>query len=45
MEITPLTKITDIMKEYPGLLDQLIQLEPKFGLIKTPFGKMAIRGK
>ena len=43
MEITPQTKITDILKEFPGLLDQLIALEPKFSLLKTPFGRMAIR--
>ena len=43
MDITPQTKLTDILKEYPGLLDQLIRIEPKFGLLKTPFGKMAIR--
>ena len=43
MEITPQTKLTDIMEAYPGLLDQLIRQEPKFALIKTPLGKAMIR--
>ena len=43
MEITPQTKLTDILEEYPDLLDQLIQIEPKFSLLKTALGKIAIR--
>ena len=45
MNITPETKITDIINAYPGLLDQLIELEPKFSMLKSPIGKIAIRGK
>ena len=45
MEINENTKLTDIMEAYPQLLDQLISLDSRFGLLKTPFGRMAIRGK
>ena len=43
MEITPATKLTDILDAYPGLLDHLIKKEPKFSFLKTRLGKLAIR--
>ncbi len=43
MEITPSTKVTDILNAYPGLLDHLIKIEPKFAFLKTYLGKLAIR--
>ena len=43
MVITSETKLTDIIKEYPDLLDQLIRQDARFALLKTPFGRLAIK--
>ncbi|MEE0874198.1 MAG: DUF1858 domain-containing protein, partial [Ruminococcus sp.] len=41
--VTKDTKLKDIMQEYPWLLDELIKVEPKFKLAKTPVGKMLLK--
>lgn len=43
MKVTKDTKLKDIMQEYPWLLDELIKVEPKFKLAKTPVGKMLLK--
>lgn len=43
MNVTKDTKLKDIMQEYPWLLDELIKVEPKFKLAKTPVGKMLLK--
>ena len=37
------TKLTDILKEYPWLPDELVKLDGRLKIIKTPVGKMMIR--
>jgi len=46
MELNPKTKIDDLLKEYPFLLDYLVSRSPSFSLLKNPVmrktvGKMA----
>jgi len=36
MEITPMTKIGDLLKEFPGLEETLIGLSPKYQLLRNP---------
>ena len=43
MNVTKDTKLKDIMQEYPWLLYELIKVEPKFKLAKTPVGKMLLK--
>ena len=43
MNVTKDTKLKDIMQEYPWLLDELIKVEPKFKLAKTPVGKILLQ--
>ena len=43
MEINRNTKLSDILKEYPWLPDELIKLDGRFKIIKTPIGKMMIK--
>ena len=40
MEINSNTKLTDILKEYPWLPDELVKLDGRLGVLKTPVGKM-----
>ena len=42
-EITSNTKLTDILKEYPWLPDELVKLDGRLGVLKTPVGKMMIK--
>jgi len=37
MVITPETKIADLLKEYPHLLDVLADYSPAFGKLRNPF--------
>ena len=43
MEINSNTKLTDILKEYPWLPDELVKLDGRLGVLKTPVGKMMIK--
>lgn len=43
MEFNSDTKLTDILKEYPWLPDELEKLDGRSKIIKTPVGKMMIR--
>jgi hypothetical protein len=50
MKISPKTKINNLLKDYPFLLDFLIDLSPKFGKLKNPVmrrtvGRMANLGQ
>ena len=42
MEITAETRVADVMKEYPWLVDEAIKMDSRFGILKTPIGKMMI---
>ena len=39
MNINGKTKVTDIMAQYPWLLDELIKVNSKFKMANTPIGK------
>lgn len=43
MEINGNTKLTDILAAYPWLPDELIKMDGRFKIIKTPVGKMMIK--
>ena len=43
MDFNSNTKLTDILKEYPWLPDELEKLDGRFKIIKAPVGKMMIR--
>ena len=43
MEFTKDTKLKEILKEYPWLLDEAIKMNPKFKVAKTPIGKAVHR--
>ena len=42
MEIDRNTKLSDILKEYPWLPDELIKIDGRFKVLKTPVAKMLI---
>lgn len=37
------SKLTDIIAQYPWLPDELIKLDSRFKIVKTPIGKMMIK--
>ncbi len=43
MEINSNTKLKDILDKYPWLPDELIKIDKRFGIIKTPIGKMMLK--
>ncbi|MBQ1437779.1 MAG: hypothetical protein IIZ07_07590 [Ruminococcus sp.] len=43
MEINSSTRLEDILKEYPWLPDELVKLDSRLKIIKTPIGKMMIK--
>lgn len=43
MEINGNTKLTDILAQYPWLPDELVKLDSRFKIIKTPIGKMMLK--
>lgn len=43
MDINKNTKLTEILNEYPWLPDELIKLDSRFKIVKTPVGKMMIK--
>ena len=43
MEINRNTKLNDILIKYPWLPDELIKLDRRFKIIKTPVGKMMLK--
>ena len=43
MEINRNTKLNNILAEYPWLPDELIKLDSRFKIIKTPIGKMMLK--
>ena len=42
MTLTKDTKLADLDKKYPWLLDEVVKLDPAFKVLKTPVGKMLI---
>ena len=43
MEITRDTKISDVLAQYPWLPDELVKIDERFKIIKTPIGKMMLK--
>ena len=39
-EITPQTRLKDLLKQYPTLKSRLPELDPKFKMLNTPLGKI-----
>lgn len=43
MDITPATRLSEIMDVYPWLLDEAVKMEPGFKVLNNPIGKMFIK--
>lgn len=43
VEITPETKLMDLLNKYPFLKDELPDKNPKFKMLKTPMAKVLMR--
>lgn len=43
MDINSNTKLTDILAQYPWLPDELVKMDSRFKIIKTPIGKMMLK--
>ena len=43
MDINSNTKLSEILAKYPWLPDELVKIDGRFGVIKTPIGKMMIK--
>lgn len=43
MNITNNTKLSEIMKEYPWLLDEAVKIDDGFKILNNPIGKMFIK--
>lgn len=43
MEYNSNSKLTDIIAKYPWLPDELIKIDSRFKVVKTPIGKMMIK--
>lgn len=43
MKITGETKLKDILKEYPWLLDEAVKIDDRFKILQNPIGKMFIQ--
>ncbi|MBR1481852.1 MAG: hypothetical protein IJ598_02660 [Ruminococcus sp.] len=43
MDINSNTKLSDILAAYPWLPDELVKIDGRFKIIKTPIGKMMIK--
>ena len=43
VQITPETKLMDLLKEYPFLKDELPKINSKFRMLKTPMAKVLMR--
>ena len=42
MEIKNTTKVKDVLKEYPWLLEEAIKMDERLKIAKSPVGKMFI---
>lgn len=43
MNINKETKLADLLKEYPWLIDELAKVNDKFKMVKTPMGKIMLK--
>ena len=43
MTIDQNTKLSELMKEYPWLLDEAVKLDSRFAALNNPFGKALIQ--
>ena len=42
MKLTKDTKLKDILKEYPWLIDEAVQLDGRFKALRSPLGRLLI---
>ena len=42
MELTKDTKLKDILKEYPWLIDEAVKLDGRFKALRSPLGKLLL---
>ena len=43
MEITRDTRVKDLMKEYPWMLEEAVKIDPQFAILKNPIAGAAFR--
>ena len=43
IQLTKDTKIADLTKQYPWLIDEVVKMNDKFKVLKTPVGKMLMK--
>ena len=39
------TKLLDILKEHPELAEKVAAMDPRLAVVKSPLGKMMLKGK
>ena len=44
MEITRDTRVKDLMKEYPWMLEEAVKIDPQFAILKNPLAGAVFRG-
>ena len=42
MELTKDTKLKDMLKEYPWLIDEAVKLDGRFKALRSPLGKLLL---
>lgn len=43
MDYNSNSKLTDILSQHPWLTDELVKIDGRFKIVKTPIGKMMIK--
>ena len=43
MNITNDTKLSEILKEYPWMIDEAVKIDERFKILKNPVGKLFIK--
>ena len=43
MQLTKDTRVADLTKQYPWLIDEVVKMNDKFKVLKTPVGKMLMK--
>ena len=41
-DITPQTRLKDLLKQYPSLKGRLPEIDPKFKMLNSPLGKLML---
>ena len=42
IDITPQTRLKDLLKQYPSLKGRLPEIDPKFKILNSPLGKLML---